>query len=82
MMWSHMSTHPEYLDNRNQTCRVTTAVKVATIGNSGWTHLTKEGDGIWKGAVDTGDGGHELTLNAMFEEGSNSYTNLLTYQVY
>ncbi|KAI0219009.1 hypothetical protein LSAT2_029350 [Lamellibrachia satsuma] len=61
--------------------RIPTAVKVATIAKSGWTYLTKEEDDIWSGDVETGDGGNEIKLSALFEEGSNTYSMLLTYMV-
>ena len=58
-----------------------TALSVATIGSSGWTYLTKEGDGVWKGTVDTGEGGHELKLGAQIDKTSNIHEYLLTYNV-
>ena len=58
-----------------------TAVDVATIGSSGWTHLTNDGNGVWKGTVETGEDGHELTLSAKTEETSTSYHTLLMYKV-
>jgi len=50
-----------------------TAVEVATIGSSGWTHLTNDGNGVWKGTVDTGEGLGELTLNAKTDKETNTY---------
>ncbi len=57
------------------------AHQVAVISKDGWIELKKNEQGLWAGDVEAGDAGNELKLSAEIEEGSNSYTTMLMYQV-
>ncbi len=57
------------------------AFDVAVIGPNGWTHLQCDDVGVWSGQINTGEAENQLRLSAQLEQGVNSYTAVMDYQV-